>query len=59
MLASPHDEEVGGPAEEIGAVEILDGVDNGAAPNELVEPDEEQMRFMTQIAVRTDHAIRT
>ena len=33
------DEEVGGPAQQIPAVEILDGVEDGAAPLELGEPD--------------------
>jgi hypothetical protein len=32
------DEEVGGPAQEIRAVEIFDGVEDGAAPHELGEP---------------------
>ena len=37
--------------QQIRAVEILDGVEDGAAPHELGEPDKEQVRFMAQIAL--------
>jgi hypothetical protein len=41
----------GGPAQQIRAVEILDHVEDRAAPHELGEPREEQVRFMAQIAL--------
>jgi hypothetical protein len=44
------DEEVGGPAQQIRTVEILDGVEDGAAPHERGEPDKQQVRFMAHIA---------
>ena len=44
------DEEVGGPAQEIRAVQILDRVEDRAAPHELGEPGKQQVRFMTHIA---------
>jgi len=45
------DEEVGGPAQEIRAVEILDRVADRAAPHEFGEPGKQQVRFMAQIAL--------
>src|SRR5271155_4764115 len=45
------DEEVGGPAQQIRAVQILDRVEDGAAPHELGEPGKQQVRFMAQIAL--------
>jgi hypothetical protein len=32
-------------------VEILDGIEDGAAPHELGEPDKQQVRFMAHIAL--------
>ncbi len=45
------DEEVGVPAQKIRAVEILDGVEDRAAPHELGEPGKQQVRFMAHIAL--------
>jgi hypothetical protein len=45
------DEEVGGPAQEILAMEILDGIEDRAARCELGEPGKQQVRFMAQIAL--------
>jgi hypothetical protein len=45
------DEEVGGPAQQIRAVKILDRVQDGAAPHELGEPGKQQVRFMAHIAL--------
>jgi hypothetical protein len=42
---------VGRPAQQIRAVEILDGVEDGAAPHEFSEPGKQQVRFMAQIAL--------
>jgi hypothetical protein len=39
-----------GPAQQIRAVEILDSVEDGAAPYKLGEPGKQQVRFMAQIA---------
>ena len=39
----------GGPAQEV--VEILDGVEDGAAAPELGEPGKQQVRFMAHIAL--------
>ena len=45
------DEEVGGPAQEIRAVEILDGVEVRAARHELGQPGKQQVGFMAHIAL--------
>jgi len=45
------DKEVGGPAQQIRALEVLDRVEDGAVPDKLGEPGKQQVRFMAQIAL--------
>jgi len=45
------DKEIGGPVQQIRAVEILDRVEDGAVPHQLGEPGKEQVLFMAQIAL--------
>ena len=42
------DEEVRGPAEQIRAVQILDGIDDAVVAHEVAEPREEQVRLVAQ-----------
>jgi hypothetical protein len=46
------DEEVGGPAEDVGTDHVGHGVEDRRMVNELVGPGEEQMRLVPQVALQ-------
>jgi hypothetical protein len=45
------DEEVGCPAEQVGAVQVLDRVDDPGVVDDLVEPGKKQVRLVAQVAL--------